>query len=703
MAMMCDGHVDCYDEYDERDCGRIAKVYQILRFGVDSDSITESSLVLHWWLPTSTSAQFDFLPAYRVANSPTSPWVNTTWISKNEYRFTGLRPYTIYNMTVYVRNTQTHEVFPPGKFVSATTAEAEPEAPWNVTAKQLSAYQVQVRWLPPHQPNGPLSGYTVCMTPPIPPLCKNVHASKTETLIDSDFNAQFNYSFWVKAKNSVFESNSSAVSVLRLDESARLDPIMDLTVLTRTKNSVKLSWTPVKHATKYHVNPRALSLASDSILFPQLSTIEAESPLITVGNLAPGMDYTFEVIPYNKNFEGRAASITTRTEGAPLPQVSELHVEVLKSQGTSVKVGWTPPTDARKVAWEYGVYYGVTLKELLSKGAAVRTTNTSVTVRDLSACESYVFSVGVVAPLGVGPLSSSPQTVVTQFSPRAPPKNLRVLPDAHNNTAMSITWSASCPLVSQDIAYEMTITEVNLGLSASYTIQPSRLLDLQHTLYIQYGGRYNVCVSTSVRGSLPGPCQEYWAKPLPSPHQLQVIQDNNGSHVLYWRQDQQPANLTADQYHYVLLVSTGSSLNMTSAQQIKVRAAPYIFNPGSEEATYSYAVVLETEQGYRSLPSEVVSLASVKASWGAVFQEKSVLSIVLSSLLVVAVICCLLAVALGLVAIRHRRLQHTFSSFANSHFSTRSGTATFGNSDGLEDEDSPVIRGFSDDEPLVIA
>ncbi|CAG7823303.1 unnamed protein product, partial [Allacma fusca] len=41
-------------------------------------------------------------------------------------------------------------------------------------------------------------------------------------------------------------------------------------------------------------------------------------------------------------------------------------------------------------------------------------------------------------------------------------------------------------------------------------------------------------------------------------------------------------------------------------------------------------------------------------------------------------------------------------NFASSHYSTQSGSATF--QQNLEEEqDSPVIRGFSDDEPLLVA
>lgn len=95
-------------------------------------------------------------------------------------------------------------------------------------------------------------------------------------------------------------------------------------------------------------------------------------------------------------------------------------------------------------------------------GAKRSTKKLYATVQGLAACESYVFAVGLVGPWGVGPLSSQPEPVMTQFNPAAPPSDLRVLPDTHNDTVMSVTWSASCPVISQNISYEVTVLTITL-------------------------------------------------------------------------------------------------------------------------------------------------------------------------------------------------------------------------------------------------
>jgi hypothetical protein len=87
---------------------------------------------------------------------------------------------------------------------------------------------------------------------------------------------------------------------------------------------------------------------------------------------------------------------------------------------------------------------------MLGAGPKQRTSNLNATITDLEACENYMFAVGVVGPLGLGPLSEL-LFASTKFNVSAAPKNLEV--SSQNETIMNIHWHSSCPVMIDEIGY----------------------------------------------------------------------------------------------------------------------------------------------------------------------------------------------------------------------------------------------------------
>lgn len=149
--------------------------------GVEDRSINSSSLLLYWSLPRNTKdVKLEFLPSITAISSNQETWTNhTSWLEQSEHRFLNLKPYTNYNMTVYVRVKKVDKSDKKGdssgvevapiKFVNATTSEGIPDSPTNVKLLQQNGSNIQVTWEESKNVNGILRGYTLFVSPPTPP------------------------------------------------------------------------------------------------------------------------------------------------------------------------------------------------------------------------------------------------------------------------------------------------------------------------------------------------------------------------------------------------------------------------------------------------------------------------------------------------------------------------------------------------------
>lgn len=215
-------------------------------------------------------------------------------------------------------------------------------------------------------------------------------------------------------------------------------------------------------------------------------------------------------------------------------------------------------------------------------------------------------------------------------------------------------------------------------------------------LTITYGGIYEVKVATDQEGAIYTQPVVYNAPPILAPREVKVFAEYNGSYVLYWLEQDIPSEVGI--YKYEVFVSEGDVLNESTAQRFDSIKPPFIFDNATTNS-YTFGVQLVTSSGYRSLMAEVsAGPITLQESQSDTIDKSSVTAILVPAGLLLAV----LGGALAFLIIRHRRLQNSFTRFANSHYDTRSGAATF-DDNSLEEEESPQIRGFSDDEPLVIA
>ncbi|XP_055591990.1 sortilin-related receptor-like [Uranotaenia lowii] len=696
LMALCDGKSDCYDGTDEENCnGMKTKHYQVTQIGVDERSRNSTSFLIFWWIPLPRNVSLEFLPSIFYNGE----WKNVTnWIDNMDYRFTNLKPYTNYNVTTYVRVKDQTKITPPYFYFEIATSEGVPTVPRNVTVAQINGSRIQVSWERPEEVNGQLQGYTInyrSQSKNVGPA-QNVKVGSSETshIFDNDFRPHTVYEFWVKARNGKHESVSSNMVQLKFDGSSNIDKISKIDVVNITKKSVTLEWKPVSNADGYMIEP----ILPQS--YPQLNKIWVKTSTYTLDNMVPGTQYVIKVAAYAKNFVGMHETTIVTIMGDPLPAIN---VRMKEQTQEYTLLEWDEPKE-NYGKLTYGIYYGTNMDQLF-EASKVNTSATSYKLTKLRPCESYLISVGIVGPIGPGPLGRNPLKLDTPYNNTLPPKELNV--DINDTShEMIIQWKHSCSLESSSYpTYIISVRELTKNKTSLVNVKssPNNKTMMHVFRSIPLGAAYEIGVSTNVQHAQVVTTVAYSA-PLPAPSRLQVWPESNGTYVVYWK----PVNDFKDiAYTYQAVVYEGRGVNTTipPVLMLEAKEPPILINPNQLarlplDTLFTIGVRLKTVDGFLSDIVETESFA--KHNFGSLVQESSFSSAWLW--IVPTVVAMLLALTVVYVVQRHRRLQTSFSRFANSHYDTRTGATRIG--DSLDDDDhehQEVPRSFSDDEPLVIA
>lgn len=318
-----------------------------------------------------------------------------------------------------------------------------PSEPFNVSAVQINGSRVQVSWSAPLNPNGHLEGYTVYHRPQVQSNANvqivRVSAAELSLIIESDFQGNVTYEIWVKARNRKQESLSSQRVFLVFDGTSNIDQIVGLTLLDMNENSMTLSWNKIKKAEGYIVQ---LVLPHP---YPKVEPTKTQSTTLKIPNLVNGAQYVARVSAYVKNYTGRSQSLILKRSGAPLPEVQGIET---KREGDFIRISWRRVPQENNGKLTYGIYYGTNLEELFDLPKH-KTDDNSYLLTELYECQSYLIGVGIVGPVGPGPLGKNPRAIETHYSERKPPRNLSVSFDDSKNS-IDISWDHSCSLNNKD-------------------------------------------------------------------------------------------------------------------------------------------------------------------------------------------------------------------------------------------------------------
>lgn len=451
LSAQCNNKMDCLDGSDERNCNGSQRIYQVVYIGIDERALNATNFLMYWWISVPQNVIFEYLPSIALAGS--SEWRNATeWVANTEHRFIGLRPYTTYNVTVFVRVKGTQIVNPPYLYNNVTTAEGIPSPPLNVNVAQLNGSKVQITWSPPKNASGVLTAYTVYYSPvatsaaPPQPQTMRKGPDDSTAVISGFFHGNTTYQFWVRARNTRYESSNSQLVKLLFDDASNIDELRNLHVISARGNNITIAWDTINAAegyVVYHVLPYP---------YPRIEPIKTNNRTISL-KMVPGVRNDIKVAAYLQSFYGKPDTIAATGQGATLPEVPDVVLDQ-KSDTDNVELHWGSPKSSDHLTAEedyvYGVYYGTSIEELRDKPRLV-TKNTSAVIGELLQCESYYVTVGIVGPVGPGPLSRSPKRLETHYNNKRAPNNLQAtINDRHE---MVISWENSCPFVQKETGY----------------------------------------------------------------------------------------------------------------------------------------------------------------------------------------------------------------------------------------------------------
>ncbi|KAF3823676.1 hypothetical protein GH733_007144 [Mirounga leonina] len=685
LSERCDGFLDCSDESDERACSDELTVYKVQNLQWTADF--SGDVTLTWTRPKKMpSAGCVYNVYYRVVGEGIWKTVETH-SNKTNTILKVLKPDTTYQVKVQVQCLS--KVHNTNDFVTLRTPEGLPDAPQNL---QLSLHReeegvIVAHWFPPTHTHGLIREYIVEYSRSGSKMWASQRAASNFTEIKNLLvNAPYTVRVAAVTSRGVGNwSDSKSITTVK----GKVIPPPDIHIDSYSENSLSFTLTM---ESDIKVNGYVVNLfwAFDTHK-QEKRTLNFRGSILShkVANLTAHTSY--EISAWAKTDLGDSPlafeHVTTKGVRPPAPSLKAKAINQ-----TAVECTWTGP---RNVV--YGIFYATSFLDLYRNPKSLTTSLHNKTVI-VSRDEQYLFLVRVVVPYQ-GPSSDY---VVVRMIPdsRLPPRHLH---SVHTGkTSAVIKWESPYDSPDQDLLYAIAVKDLIRKSDRSYKIK-SRNSTVEYTLTkLEPGGKYHIVVqlgNMSKDSSI-----KITTVSLSAPDALKIITEND--HVLlFWK------SLALKEKHFN--ESRGYEIHMfDSAMNISAylgNTTDNFFKISNLKLGHNYTFTVQARClfGSQICGEPAVLLYDELGSGGDASAFRAARSTDVAAVVVPILFLILLSLGVGFAVLytKHRRLQNSFTAFANSHYSSRLGSAIFSSGDDLgeDDEDAPMITGFSDDVPMVIA
>ncbi|KAG7237028.1 hypothetical protein INR49_032873 [Caranx melampygus] len=680
----CDGFLDCSDHSDEDNCTLDTLAYKVQNLQWTPDIL--GAITLTWSRPKNLPVDSCyFLVYYRLVG--TQSWSSMdTHSNKTSYKLTVLEPDSTYQVKVLTQCLS--KLHKSNEVITVRTPEggdARPPRNLQLSCDNGEDWTVEVSWSPPDKGHGLIREYIVEYSEHGAPDWTSQRCITTSTEV-KELQPDTLYQFRVAAVTSRGVGNWTALKSITPKKAL---PPPSVIADTITKDSMSLSFSLNSQYDVQHYIV-ILSWQFDKHMKESKNYTVTEG-ILKATNLTAGTVYEVAVWAHTSIGDSPTALSHHQTAGTQ-PEKPFLKVRALNQ--TAVDCSWTISGTPAQM---YGVYYATSFLDLYRTPHLVHSSSLSLTVT-VDSDEQYLFLVRVVSPF-LGPPSD--YWVVKMIpNERLPPRNLhRVRVD---KTQAMLKWQPPYDAPNTPLTYAIHVRDVIRKVERDYKLTTQNNTVEYQLRGLEPGGRYSI--SVRLRNMSKEASFTLSTVPLPAPEALKILTEKD--HVfLFWkslavREKGFNESRGYEVHVHDSLTNQTSYLGNTTETYFRISSLLVGHN-------YTFSVQARCLLGGQLCGEPALLLYNQLTAGASDASTGEGHSGDMAAVVVPVLFLLLLGVCGSLVALylRHRRLQNNFTAFANSHYNSRLGSAIFSSGDELgdDDEDAPMISGFSDDVPMVIA
>ncbi|XP_042351374.1 phosphatidylinositol phosphatase PTPRQ [Plectropomus leopardus] len=462
------------------------------------------------------------------------------------YLVSDLNPFTEYTFRVKAYTTVGEG---PATDITEKTREQVPSSVLEVSYQNISSTSIQVNWVPPLNPNGRITHYTVYGLK----LHSNQAlkwATNTTSILITDLDKYTGYKLRVAASTAVGESSLSEeddIFVFTLEDEPDSPPV-NLTVVETSPSTATLTWSPPEQANGIIQHYEVLY---ENESYSALMNTSSNS--VTLMNLKPFSFYNVTVKAYTRFGHGNQMSDTSYLlSGEDVPGSPPYDVSYESVSPSEVNVTWQPPLIPNGVITHYSL-------ELWNSTHDLNLTSPTnyIHITHLRKYARYRIMVQAHTRVGPGNYSSEPLNITTlEDAPDTPPQYLhaRKLSDYE----VELSWEPPREANSDILYYVVRVWNETTELWQNVT-------GTSVVMNVDSESRYNASVSSWTRLGDGGVLiyisfTTTDAEPFDPPQNVTFANVTASSVTLLWHPPSQPNGIIV---HYTFYYSQ----NNTVAQQ----------------------------------------------------------------------------------------------------------------------------------------